>query len=80
MVRIPTEGSMSADWFNELFASLDMVAEVVEFDSERIGTGQIGKCVRYHLRYKDSANDGPKTLVGKYPSDDESSRATGVAL
>ena len=56
-----------------------MSAEVVEFDSERIGTGQIGMC-RYHLRYKDSANDGPKTLVGKFPSDDENSRATGVAL
>ena len=80
MVSIPTEESMSADWFNEVFASLDMLAEVVEFDSERIGTGQIGKCVRYHLRYKDSANDGPKTLVGKFPSDDENSRATGVAL
>ena len=50
MASIPTEESMSADWFNELFASLDMLAEVVEFDSERIGTGQIGKCVRYHFR------------------------------
>ena len=58
MVRIPTEESRSADWFNEVFASLDMSAEVVEFDSERKGTGHIGKCVRYLLRYKDSANAG----------------------
>src|SRR5687768_9993439 len=41
--------------------------EVVAIERERIGTGQVGRCVRFHCRYADSTE---ATLVGKFPSDD----------
>jgi hypothetical protein len=63
--------------------------EVRALRGERIGTGQIGQCIRYELDYSDDAEDAedanregaaPRTLVGKFPSDDPTSRNTGVAL
>jgi hypothetical protein len=55
-------------------------AEVRGFTSTRIGTGQLGQCIRYQLDL--AAGDGavPRTLVGKFPSDDPNSRQTGVML
>lgn len=47
---------------------------------ERIGSGQIGICVRYELDVGDAPADVPRSLVGKFPSDDALSRATGVSL
>jgi hypothetical protein len=52
----------------------------VGFDAHRIGTGQIGKCLRYRLELAGDARGVPRTLVGKFPSDDPTSRATGVLL
>jgi hypothetical protein len=49
------------------------------FEAARVGTGQIGKCVRYVFDFDDQGNL-PLSVIGKYPSDDESSRQTGVAL
>lgn len=46
-----------------------------------MGTGQIGKCVRYTLSYLNPPPPGaPVSLIVKYPSDDPTSRATGVML
>jgi hypothetical protein len=46
----------------------------------RIGTGQIGQCIRYELELAGAAEDVPRTLVAKFPSDDPTSRQTGVQL
>jgi len=68
--------------------------EVGSITGTRIGTGQIGQCIRYELEYTsggptdDASGDAasadaaspPRTLVGKFPSDDPTSRQTGVAL
>ena len=48
--------------------------------AERIGTGQLGTCVRYSLDLDGASPDTPRSLVGKFPSENETSRATGVAL
>jgi hypothetical protein len=48
--------------------------------AERIGTGQLGTCVRYTLDLDAGGADTPRSLVGKFPSENETSRATGVAL
>jgi hypothetical protein len=54
---------------------------VAEATPERIGTGQVGMSVRYTLSFATEPPDGtPRTVVAKLPSDDETSRATGVAL
>ncbi len=55
-------------------------ADVRALRSTRIGTGQIGQCHRYELDYAGDPGDAPRTLVGKFPSDDPTSRQTGVML
>jgi hypothetical protein len=58
------------------FASADVRA----LRSKRIGTGQIGQCIRYELELAAGSGDAPRSLVGKFPSDDPRSRQTGVLL
>jgi hypothetical protein len=54
--------------------------EVKDFSSTAIGTGQLGKCIRYKLEIEGGNSDAPSSLVGKFPSDDPTSRQTGVIL
>jgi hypothetical protein len=68
-------------WLTEQLQRAGHAGAVVEsFSSERIGTGQIGQCHRYTLDYRAWNSSAPATLIGKFPSDDEQSRATAVAL
>jgi hypothetical protein len=55
-------------------------ADVRSLRGTRIGTGQIGQCVRYELELAGDSGDTPRSLVGKFPSDDPTSRQTGVLL
>src|SRR5262245_33386425 len=55
-------------------------ASVLGLRGKRIGTGQIGQCIRYELELGAGSGDAPSTLVGKFPSDDPRSRQTGVLL
>lgn len=50
------------------------------YESQRIGTGQLGQCIRYELDLADQDGSAPRHLVGKFPSDDPASRQTGVML
>jgi aminoglycoside/choline kinase family phosphotransferase len=54
--------------------------EVRALRGARIGTGQIGQCIRYELEFAGDADGAPRTLVGKFPSDDPTTRQTGVQL
>lgn len=75
----PAADEMSSEWLTDQLHANGIEADVVGFDAQAVGTGQIGKCIRYTLRYA-PGRSGPATLIGKFPSDDETSRATGVAL
>jgi hypothetical protein len=78
---IPTPESIDADWLTEVLRSAGhRDATVRSFSSETIGTGQLGKCVRYELELAEGSGDPPRSLVGKFPSDDPASRQTGIAL
>lgn len=79
MLKIPTEDSINPQWFNDCFTAAGLTGSVRGFEAARVGTGQIGKCVRYVFDFDDQGNL-PLSVIGKYPSDDESSRQTGVAL
>ena len=70
------EQTIDADWFNQCFQAIGIDAEVRDFTAQRVGTGQIGKCIRYTFDYVAASADAPSSLVGKFPSDDPSSRAT----
>jgi hypothetical protein len=81
MTDIPTADDVTADWLTaRLVAGGHEGVRVRSFTATRIGTGQIGKCVRFELDLEGADDGVPRSLVGKFPSDDPLSRATGVQL
>lgn len=78
---IPTPDSIDAKWLtDQLRRAGHARVDVRDFKRTQIGTGQIGKCVRFELELTGADESVPESVVGKFPSDDEVSRATGVAL
>ena len=51
MPQIPDEQTIDAGWFNQCFHAAGIDAEVRDFTAQRVGTGQIGKCIRYTFDY-----------------------------
>jgi hypothetical protein len=77
----PTAESVTSDWLTEqLHRAGHQKVRVRAVTRQQIGTGQIGKCIRYELDLADADPGVPHSLIGKFPSDDPVSRATGVAL
>ena len=77
--NFPDSDSVSPQWLTQCLNDSGIACQVESFSAKRVGTGQIGKCVRYELTYGEG-HQGPSSLVAKFPSDDPTSRATGVAL
>jgi hypothetical protein len=78
---IPTPADVDAQWLTERLRTGGYPdTEVQSFTATRIGTGQIGQCIRYELELSGTDPEAPRRLVGKFPSDDALSRDTGVAL
>jgi aminoglycoside phosphotransferase (APT) family kinase protein len=78
---IPTPESVTCEFFTELLrANGHPSARVTNFKAGPVGTGQMGRCVRFRLRLAGEADGVPRSLVGKFPSLDPLSRATGVQL
>ncbi|MEE4349128.1 MAG: phosphotransferase [Pacificimonas sp.] len=72
---------VDAAWLTAALAADGIDAAVKDFRAERVGTGQIGDCVRFSLDYGGPAPaEAPATVVGKFPSAGEESRAAGVSL
>jgi hypothetical protein len=79
MANFPTSETVSPQWLTAVLNDNQINATVTGFTAKAVGTGQIGKCIRYVLTYADG-DSGPVSLIGKFPSDDPDSRATGVML
>lgn len=78
---IPGPDEVSAEWLGErLRAAGHRDARVRRFTGTPIGTGQIGTCIRYDLELESGEPAVPRSLVGKFPSEDPDSRRTGVQL
>ncbi len=77
-LRIPSAKDIDPDWLTACLRQRGYDVQVGSFQAARVGTGQIGMCVRYALHY--TSGEGPISLVGKFPSDDPGSRHTGVVL
>lgn len=78
-LRGPDE--IDASWLTERLREAGHPAVVVRgFSAERIGTGQVGMCIRYTLELEGGDPSVPRTLVGKFASDDPTSRQTGILL
>lgn len=71
-------GDATADWLTRVLQAGGTDAVVSSFTAKNVGTGQIGDSVRFTLAY--ARGDGPRSIVGKFPSAGDTSRATGVAL
>ncbi|MEQ9520322.1 MAG: phosphotransferase [Parvibaculum sp.] len=80
MTNIPTEETISPAWLTKQLNASGFKGTVTDFTSKRIGTGQIGKCVRYQLNMTGGDEKTPTSIIAKFPSDDPSSRSTGVML
>ncbi|HEU4361108.1 MAG TPA: phosphotransferase [Mycobacterium sp.] len=72
---IRTTGDLTAGWLTAVLQA----GTVTDFDTERIGTGQMSECYRVTLSYAD-AGSGPRSVVLKVAASDPTSRQTGQAL
>lgn len=71
---------IDAAWLSDALAADGIDATVASFEAGKVGTGQIGDCVRFKLDYETAAPDAPKTIVGKFPAEGAESRAAGIQL
>lgn len=73
---------LSAAWLTGVLEQSGAVrsASVTAFTTAPIGTGQMGDAFRVGLTYDRAEPDAPATVVIKFATTNEQSRATGVAL
>lgn len=74
-VIISDPEQITAAWLTDVLHHAGVDAAVSDFTAASIGTGQVGENVRFELQ---GTGDLPATLVGKFPSPDPVSRATGI--
>jgi len=67
-----------ADWFNALFEAKGWAGRAKSLSSKSIGTGQIGENVRFSFEFAGDPGGAPASVVGKFPSPNEVSRATAA--
>ncbi len=72
----PDADAVDRAWLAE---ALGFPGLLLSFEAMSIGTGQVGENVRYCLTWADGAVGAPGSVVGKFPSVDETSRAVGIA-
>lgn len=78
-VRGPDE--IDVFWLSALLQErLGTSSRLVAIDATSIGTGQVGENVRFELTWDAVGHDLPASVVGKFPSRSEVSRATAVQI
>jgi hypothetical protein len=79
LVSDPAE--VTPEWLTAVLAHAGALLDgrVIAFESESVGTGQVGANIRYRLRYESPPVDAPSSVVAKFASADDASRATGIA-
>ena len=72
---------ITAAWLTERLRAAGVIgtAAITGIRWEPIGTGQVGDSARLHLTY-DEPGGGPASVVGKFPAEDQTSRATATAF
>jgi hypothetical protein len=72
--------AIDAAWLTAALQGDGVDAVVSSFTAKAVGTGQIGDSVRFRLTYARGGEGAPASVVGKFPSADPQSFATGVML
>lgn len=81
MSTIPSIDDIDAVWLTECLRSNGFEgAQVDSVSARRFGTGQTGGCARLSVTYSDPSCGAPESLVAKFPSDNELSRGSAVAM
>jgi hypothetical protein len=70
---------LSAEWLTAALRGSGLDVTVTAFRNEPVGTGQMAHNERISLEYEGDAAGAPATIVGKFPSPSEESRAAGAA-
>jgi len=80
LVRHPD--AVSPEWLTQVLRRAGQLdrAVVDSFNTQTVGTGQMGTSVRYALSYNHQEERAPRSVVCKFASADPTSRATGLAL
>lgn len=72
-------GEISADWLERSLAKAGFTgAKIAGFTATPIGTGQAAICCRVEIDYVVSDPSWPRSVVIKFPSEDENSKRTGL--
>jgi Phosphotransferase enzyme family len=71
---IPTPDDVTPQWLTQLLRSHGYETLVTDVSTKQIGTGQVGATYRFTLNQN---GNGPASVVGKFPSNDPLSKATG---
>ncbi|MEM8925806.1 MAG: aminoglycoside phosphotransferase family protein [Actinomycetota bacterium] len=77
---IPQPSEVDEAFLTAVLRSAGHDVTVDAVDAGPVGTGQVGQCIRYRMSLSGDTDGCPSSLVGKFASDDERSRSTGVAL
>ena len=78
---VPRHDQITAAWLSTALQRKGIDGTVADFGIEAVGTGQLGETKRYRLRYRGTPPaHAPRTLVGKFPSDNAVAAATGRDL
>lgn len=77
-IPIIRPAAVTPQWLTSVLRKAGHNVTVSDMTARRVGTGQVGESVRFQLTYQGDAKGAPSTIVGKFPSSDDESRATGV--
>ena len=71
---------VTPEWITDVLRAAGALADdgrVTDVSAKAVGTGQVGDSIRFTLAYEGA--EGPATVVGQFPAEDETSRASSVA-
>ena len=72
---VPSIDEVTAEWLSERLRSAGYLdAEISDFQYGPIGAAHVSGCFRFTLRYARPRAEYPATIIGKFPSDDASTR------
>jgi hypothetical protein len=73
---------VDCEWMSAALASAGVLgdARIEAMEFAPVGNGMMSDCFRFKLSYPDPKARGPRTVIGKFPAADPTSRSTGVSL
>ena len=80
-IAIPRPQAVTPAWLTAALNRHGTDATVADFRMDKVGTGQLGETRRFHLHYEGAVPpDAPRTVVGKFPSDNDVACKTGKEM